>query len=247
MRICSLGSGSSGNAYILESQNTTLLIDCGFAYKTLKKRLVERFISPAEIDAVFITHEHTDHVSGLPRFLKEHKTTCYMSSGTARQLGHPDSWQCLNAGEVVNINDIAITPIAVPHDVAEPLQFVFECGDRRLAMFSDLGHVSEAVLAACRDVDVLMIECNYHPQMLDTSPYPESVKERIRSPYGHLSNPDACTLIRQTESARRHHIIATHLSANNNNPQHVQAALRAATTATLSIATQKDGLDWVSI
>lgn len=248
MRFCSLGSGSRGNAYVVEHGGTTILVDCGFSYRSLKKRLAARFISPSEINAVFVSHEHNDHVLGLRTFISEHRTPCYMSAGTARALAFDLDWRCLTAGEAVVVDDLLVRPVPVPHDVAEPMQFVMESGARRLAMFTDVGHMSSAVVDACAAADALVIECNYDDDLLSAGDYPERVKERIAGDYGHLSNAAAATLVAVTKNGRRRNIVAAHLSHDNNTGERAKAALTAADPASaIFVATQDDGCGWIDV
>lgn len=247
MRFCSIGSGSRGNAHIIEKGETTLLIECGFPPRTLQKRLSGRYLSPAEISAVLISHEHRDHVAGLS-LMQRYQLACYMTAGTARQLAYPDNWQCLQPGEPLIINELTVTPLPVPHDVSEPVQFIIEDGVRKMVILTDLGHVTRGVQRACADADALLVECNYDEEMLMNGPYPESVKARIAGDYGHLSNRDAAALVRATKNGRRRHIIGAHLSEHNNSEALVRQALQAADeTAMVTIAGQHDGTDWLQL
>ena len=248
MRFCSLGSGSRGNAHIVEHGGATILLDCGFSYKTLKKRLAARFISPSEINAVFISHEHNDHTVGLKTFAKLHDVTCYMSAGTARALNFSGDWHCLTAGEAVAVDEIQVRPVPVPHDVSEPIQFVVDNGVRNLAVFTDLGHVSRAIHAACAVADMLVIECNYDEEGLRICTYPEQVKRRIAGDYGHLSNAAAAAVVAASSNGARRHIVAAHISRDSNTPELVQAALKKADPGgTIHVATQDEGTGWISV
>lgn len=249
MRFCSLGSGSRGNAHIVEHGETTVLIDCGFGLRTLRQRLAARHLSPGEINAVFISHEHGDHVRGLHALLTQYNIICYMSRGTAQALGYPDGWQRLTHQEAVTVGDLSITPVSVPHDVAEPLQFVVESGARRLALFTDLGHVSSPVYDASLGADMLVIECNHDLMRLQQSPYPLSLKRRISGDYGHLSNAAAAGLVADTVAGGcRRTLVAAHISEENNTHDLAVSALRAADpSAGIVTVSQKDGTDWLSV
>lgn len=248
MRFCSLGSGSSGNAHIVESGETTLLIDCGFSRRRLLSRLDARRISVAELDAVIISHEHGDHAAGLDALAAEAKLPVYMSAGTARALAFAAPWRRLSANQTLTIGELSVLSVPVPHDVAEPLQFVIESGARRLALFTDLGHASAAVRRACVDLDALVVECNYDEEMLSRGKYPEHIKRRIAGDFGHLSNAAAAELARETKGSRRRNIIAAHISKENNRPELAINALSAADRdALVSVATQEEGTDWLTI
>ena len=246
MRFCSLGSGSEGNAHIVEKGDTTLLIECGFSPRTLKKRLAQYYISPSALTAVFISHEHNDHVAGLA-LIKQYEIACYTSAGTARALRYPPNWRCLHPSEEVTVNELTIRPVPVPHDANEPLQFIIDDGVRRLAIFTDLGHVSRTIRELCADADALVIECNYDDQLLaGNNTYPESVKRRIAGNFGHLSNAAAAALVETTKSNKRRQLIGVHLSEQNNREALVREALAGADNdADIHVASQQDGTDWI--
>ena len=248
MRFCSLGSGSRGNAHLVEKDDTTLLVECGFPPLTLKKRLASRYVSPAEITAALISHEHSDHTAGI-KLLNQYSVPIYMSAGTARELDYPPGWRCLSPGEPLTINNLTITPLPVPHDVAEPLQFVVDDGIHQFAIFTDLGHVPPIVRRACATADVLAVECNYDEKMLREGSYPEVVKQRIAGNLGHLSNAAAAALVAVTKTdGKARHIIAAHLSDQNNTPDLARQALAAADgNATIHIADQKAGTEWIQV
>lgn len=247
MRFCSLGSGSRGNAHLVEKGETTLLIECGFPARILKKCLAERYISPREISAVLISHEHKDHIAGMP-LAEEFGIPCHMSAGTARALGYPDGWQRLSAGSAVHLGELTVLPLPVPHDAIEAMQFVIDDGSRRLAVFTDLGHVPPSVQSACQDADVLVVECNYDDDMLQQGSYPEHVKARIAGAYGHLSNQGAAQLVEKTKNGRRRHIVGAHISEHNNAPALVGRLLAAADeSAHIHIAGQQDGTGWIQL
>jgi len=219
-----------------------------FSYKTLKKRLASRFISPSEINAVFISHEHKDHIVGLKSFLKAHDVAYYMSAGTARALNFSAGWRCLNAGEAVAVDEIQVRPVPVPHDVNEPMQFVIDNGVRKLAVFTDLGHVSQVIGNECAAADALMIECNYDEALLRACAYPEYVKERIAGDYGHLSNTAAAAAVAASSNGGRRQIVAAHVSRDSNKKQLVQAALaKADPHGIVHVATQDEGTGWINV
>lgn len=247
MRFCALGSGSRGNAYLVEKADTTLLVECGFPPRTLKKRLTARYVSLGEISAAFISHEHGDHVAGLA-LLTAHNIPLHMSAGTARALGHPPNWHCLSPGQAVCIGGLTVQPFPVPHDVTEPMQFVFDDGIHRLAIVTDLGYVPAALRRACAEADALVVECNYDAERLRNGNYPPHIKERIAGEYGHLSNAAAAALVAQTKGGRRRKVIAAHLSERNNTEELVREALTAADdTAVLHIASQSAGTEWIQV
>lgn len=246
MRFCCLGSGSRGNAYAVESDSATILIDCGFSLPSLTKRMGRRFLSLHEIDAVLVSHEHGDHIAGLG---KMRGPDVYMTSGTATELKMPDA--CLiRAGASFSIRDVRIMPVTVPHDAREPVQFVIsDGGNRAIGIFTDLGHVTPAVLDAAQDLDALVVECNYSNQLLqDNRRYPERVKQRIASDYGHLENEDAARFVERSISPRLRAVVAAHLSEENNTPHLARLALeRVAPPNIIAVADQEAGTDWIAI
>ena len=248
MRFCSLGSGSRGNAYLVEKADTTLLVECGFPPKTLKKRLAARYVAVEEISAALISHEHGDHVAGI-KFLEQHSIPVYTSAGTARALGQLPNWHCVSAGEAFSLGGLTVEPFPIPHDVTEPMQFIIDDGTRRLAIVTDLGYVPPAVRRACAEVDALVVECNYDEEMLRNNPnYPQQIKDRISGDYGHLSNAAAAELVAQTKGGKRRQIIAAHLSEKNNTPELARQAIAAADGgAAIHIAGQSAGTDWIQI
>ena len=248
MRFCCLGSGSRGNAFVVEHGGTTILIDCGFSGTGLARRLARRFLDASEINAVLVTHEHRDHVSGLSKLLATGKTQAHMTAGTARALGMERGCRHIESGCPFVVGDFHVSPITVPHDASEPVQFVFDDGARRLGIFTDLGHVTPAVRQACNGLQALVVECNYSPQLLAANRrYPAHVKERIAGGYGHLENEAAAGLASRTGGGLQH-IVAAHLSADNNTPALAHQSLAGACPSSkITVATQNDGSEWITI
>lgn len=244
MRFCCLGSGSRGNAFVVEHGATTLLVDCGFSASRLQRRLHEHFVNIAEINAVLIGHEHGDHTAGLAS-LAAANIPAYMTSGTARALKFRGA-HIIRSGESFDIGDLHIAPITVPHDAAEPVHFVI---NERLGIFTDMGHITPVVRDACRELDTLIIECNYAAELLAANTrYPEQVKKRIAGKYGHLENTTAAALVADVDSARLRNVVATHLSAENNTESRVREALsRACNASKITIADQQNGCEWMSV
>lgn len=247
MRFCFLGSGSRGNSYIVEHANTKVLVDCGFSRRDMHRRLARLFLSPTEINAVLITHEHSDHTRGLKQFMPE--IAVYMTHGTATKLKWAARYNTIRAEESFFVGRLQITPVAVPHDAAEPVQFVFADGVRKLAVFTDLGHITPTVRRWCADVDALAVECNYCPQMLADNPhYPPKLKSRIAGQLGHLENAQAAALISELKSPKLRYVIAAHLSEKNNTSFLAHKALSiACDTIKISIAEQQTGTAWLSL
>ncbi|MGI9296921.1 MAG: MBL fold metallo-hydrolase [Gammaproteobacteria bacterium] len=244
MRFCCLGSGSRGNAFVVEYGATTLLVDCGFKPSDLRRRLARHFIALSEIDAVLIGHEHGDHTAGLES-LAAAGIAAYMTSGTARALNFRGA-RTVRSGDPLHIGDLHIAPVTVPHDAGEPVQFVF---GGRLGIFTDLGHITPAVRNACRGLRAMIIECNYAADMLAANNrYPARLKKRIAGKYGHLENDAAAELVARVDSARLRYVVAAHLSEHNNAEARVRKTLsRACDSQKITVADQKNGSEWIAV
>jgi len=257
LRACSLGSGSSGNALVVEAREgarvTRVLVDDGFNLKQLARRLERAGLSLHDIDAVLVTHEHSDHVGGVVRFARKAGVPVYCSEGTARAVGLGGSgveWRELVSGVRQEIGALVVDPFEVPHDAAEPLQFVFGDGGRWLGLLTDAGGPTEVIASALRRVDALVLECNHDETMLRTGPYPPFLKVRIAGDRGHLSNAQAAALLRELDCHRLGWVAAAHLSARNNTAALACEALATALgchAADVCVADQESGLDWRTV
>jgi len=256
IRFAMLGSGSKGNATLIEHAGTRLLVDCGFNLKETEARLLRLGVEPGSLAGILVTHEHSDHLSGVGRLARRHRVPVYMTYGTHRAWQDPEvpSLVRFSPHQQFSIGSLAIEPYPVPHDAAEPCQYVIAAGEgaqrRRVGILSDAGHISahmRSVLAAC---DALMLECNHDPELLRVGPYPPSLKLRVASDRGHLSNGQAAALLAGYQTARLQHLVLTHLSETNNRPELALAAVREALGgdhAGLRCAHQEQGLDWAEV
>jgi phosphoribosyl 1,2-cyclic phosphodiesterase len=254
LRACSLGSGSSGNALVVEARDgstaTRVLVDNGFNLKQLARRLERAGLSLHDIDAVLVTHEHSDHVGGVARYACKAGIPVYCSEGTARAsrlLDRGVQWRELVSGVRQDIGALVVDPYEVPHDAAEPLQFVFGDGQRRLGLLTDAGEPTARIVAALHRVDAMVLECNHDEAMLRSGPYAAFLKTRIAGARGHLSNAQAATLLRQMDCARLQWVAAAHLSAQNNTKELASeaiAAVRGCGPGDVAVADQEEGLDW---
>jgi len=232
LRFRSLGSGSTGNATLVEASSggrvTRLLIDCGFALRHLEARLARVGLEPAQIDAVFITHEHGDHIGCAHLLSRRHGTAVWMSEGTWLATGAADFEGRLflaRDGEPIEIGDMRLSPFTVPHDAREPLQLRCSDGARHLGVLTDLGHATPHVLAQLSGLDALLLEFNHDAEMLARSAYPPFLKQRVGGRYGHLSNSDAAAIAQALRHGGLRHLVAAHLSEQNNRPEIVRAAM----------------------
>jgi phosphoribosyl 1,2-cyclic phosphodiesterase len=251
LRFCSLGSGSAGNALVVEAsdgaQVTRVLLDNGFNGRELQRRLARAGLGIDDLDAIVLTHEHSDHVGGVRTLLGRCPLPVFCSAGTARAaalLGAPEE---IVAGEIVAIGALWLMPFAVAHDAAEPLQYVFGDGERRLGVLTDVGEPGPDVFNALAGVDALLLECNHDVDMLRGGSYPGFLKARILGERGHLSNAQAAALLQQLDRSRLGLVAAAHLSRSNNRPSLAQAALAAVLGCAdeeVLVADQDQGLPW---
>jgi phosphoribosyl 1,2-cyclic phosphodiesterase len=251
MRFASLGSGSQGNALIVEVRATRILVDCGFGLSDATRRLGRLGISPDAVCAIVVTHEHADHIGGVARFARKHRIPVWITSGTLRgleDLFDPDVEVCPIQGYAAfSVGDIRVDPFPVPHDAREPAQFVFGDGARRLGVLTDVGHVTAHIRQCLQHCDAVVLECNHDPQMLRNGDYPEPLKARISSRLGHLDNASAAALLATLDVNRLQHVIAAHLSQTNNRPELARAALADVLGCEMqwvAIADQNTGFSW---
>lgn len=226
------------------------MLDCGFSVRETTARLARLGRAPEDIDAILVTHEHTDHASGVAAFARRHGIPVWMTAGTRASVnGDLASVGVteLSPHEPFALGDLQVIPFPVPHDAREPAQFVFSDGNVRLGYLTDLGsstvHV-EKTLSGCQ---ALVLECNHDRDMLKNGGYPPSLKTRIAGSHGHLSNDQAADLLGRLGFGWLRHIVAAHLSEQNNRPDLACAALARALDCTpdwVQVADQDEGLDW---
>jgi phosphoribosyl 1,2-cyclic phosphodiesterase len=251
MRIASLGSGSKGNATLVQHGATTLLVDNGFSLRKFCQRL-ERFeIDPGAIDAVLLTHEHGDHSGGVERLCATHSIPLWTAVGTARAaLSAQFEYHRLIAGHRVTIGEIEVLPVTVPHDSNEPLQFIFHQIDngKRLGILTDTGHITRHIVDAFSCLDALLLEFNYDVQMLERGPYPVRLKQRVGGSHGHLSNEQSMDLLRRIDTSNLNCLIAAHISEKNNTVDIVDRLIRQLDAVPAPVvADQETGFDWIAI
>lgn len=257
MRFCSLGSGSSGNATVVEAGHgaaaTRVLIDCGFSLRELEFRLQRAGLEVAQLSAVFVTHEHADHVGCCVSLARRHGVPLWMSRGTWRALDIadvPEQLRFARDGETIDIGALQLLPYTVPHDALEPLQLCCTDGATRLGMLTDAGSTTPHLQQSLQDCHALLLECNHDRALLAASHYPASLKQRIGGRLGHLANDVAAQILAEVHSHRLQHLVAAHLSEVNNRPVMARAALSAAVGAAASeviVADPRTGFDWLTI
>ena len=250
LRFTSLGSGSSGNGLVVENGGTRVMMDCGFAVSETKARLERAGLSPCDLAGVLVTHEHDDHLGGVARFAKRYAIPVYLTRGTAQWLP-PDFpavlVHCIDTHAPFAVYALAVDPIPVPHDAREPVQYAFSDGDARLGVVTDLGCITQHVVEKLSRCTALMIECNHDRDMLMDGPYPPGLKMRVAGRFGHLDNAGARHLVECLDRSRLRHLIAAHLSKQNNRPELAVKALAEGAgceESWVGVATQEDGFAW---
>ena len=252
MQFASLGSGSRGNATIIQSASATILVDCGFSLKETEQRLERIGLEAAQIDAIFVTHEHGDHIKGVGAFARRHKTPVWMTHGTNRSsdVGTIPNSRELTIGKSVAIGDLEILPYSVPHDATEPCQFLFSTSEFRLGLLTDAGMITPHIIDVLSGTDALLLEANHDTDMLADGEYPEYLKRRVASNYGHLNNHQAADLLKRMDTSRLEKVVVLHISDKNNDPGLVKQVLSDAIEWDMDdihVAHQSDGLDWMTI
>jgi len=250
VRFCSLGSGSTGNAWLIESAGTRVLIDCGLGPDRLSTRLVRAGVDPEQVDAILVTHEHDDHVGGACAFARRHSTPVYATYGTIQGAGKAlrgiSSLHEIAPSGRFSIGELGVLPVAVPHDAREPVQFVVGDGVSNIGVVTDLGSITTHVTESFRGLDALVLEANHDAALLQQGPYPQFLKDRVGGRYGHLSNEVAARLLTAIAGERLQHVVAAHLSLKNNTPALARRAFASAlgcAEAWIAVA-DADGLDW---
>ena len=252
IRFASLGSGSKGNATLIEIGKTRILLDCGFSVKETEKRLQRLGLDASSLSAVVVTHEHGDHINGVGRLSRKHDLPVWLTHGT--YLGAKDSdfsqKYFIEPDTAFEIGDIHLQPFRVPHDAREPCQFIFSDGSFRLGVLSDLGHATPHVLNHLSSLDALMLECNYDYDMLMQGSYPYSLKQRVAGGLGHLDNRQSEAILQKIDLSKMQHLLGGHVSEKNNSQSHALEALyRGADCESewVSMACQDAGFSWREI
>jgi phosphoribosyl 1,2-cyclic phosphodiesterase len=214
---------------LLETERTCLLVDAGLGRKETFRRLAALGVTPNRLDAILISHEHTDHTSGLPQLLGHWRATAYLTEATHREVVRLlpagvakkiDRVEHIRPGERFTIGDIEISPFSIPHDAADPVAYAFRTNGTKLAIVTDLGYLPELVKHHLRECDCLVLESNHDLEMLKVGPYPWYVKQRVMSRTGHLSNHIVSEFLADPEGfdARARFLVLAHVSETNNNP-----------------------------
>lgn len=231
MKLWMLGSGSRGNAIVIECDGSRILIDCGYGTRTLAGRLKTIGVRPESIDACLVTHEHNDHVKGAAAAAKRWGWPIFATAGTARAPSlATTSVKRIRPGATIEFPSMSVTPTATPHDATQSVGFVVTSRSTgaRAGLFYDIGHVSRAIADACRSLDILVLESNHDDLMLENGPYPIWLQRRIASSIGHLSNTDSGTFARSVVTRELNHLVLAHLSEKCNTPRLALTSMRGA-------------------
>jgi phosphoribosyl 1,2-cyclic phosphodiesterase len=253
MRFASLGSGSRGNALLVEAGGTRVLLDCGFGLGETIARLQRLGTAAEDLDAIVVTHEHDDHIGGVARLALRLGIPVYITAGTRAAMGsrfEDVDCRCFDPHAAFRLGALTIDPFPVPHDAREPAQIVFDDGAHRLGVLTDVGTPTPHIRTMLSGCSALVLECNYDAAMLREGPYPPSLKARIGSRFGHMRNEDAAELLAGLDRSRLRHVVGAHLSETNNHPDLVQAILGSALgdcAAAVTIAHQDLGFDWIAL
>ena len=253
MKFCSLGSGSSGNSYVINNNKTTILVDCGFSILELESRMLQKQINPLEISAIFLTHEHDDHSKGVFSFAEKFNKPIYLTYGTLKMCqkkikkSYKIIFNLFYPLDIINFDDLKIYAIPVPHDAREPVQFKFESEKTSLAIISDLGFGNKKLVNSIQHINALILESNHDENLLYQSRYPKNLKDRIRGNYGHLSNEESLEILKKINLHNLKWLGAAHLSKENNSPGLVKAAWKKVFKDKINIIDPDFGIPWVNI
>ncbi|MEJ2455173.1 MAG: MBL fold metallo-hydrolase [Candidatus Thiodiazotropha sp.] len=253
LRFASLGSGSRGNALLLETPQLRVLIDCGFPAREVESRLEHLGVDPQSLHAILVTHEHGDHIRGVGAMARRYRLPVWLTAGTFRasRMGEIADLQRIDCHSGwFSLGDLDVLPFPVPHDAREPCQFLFQYGGRRLGLLTDAGHITPHIRQNLDACDALVLEFNHDTEMLANGPYPPSLRARVGGRHGHLSNAQSIELLRQLPLDRINCLLASHLSQKNNHPHRIEEALEAALPGLmdrLHFATQDAVSQWFQI
>jgi phosphoribosyl 1,2-cyclic phosphodiesterase len=254
VRFALLGSGSEGNALIVEAGATRLMLDCGFGPREAVARLERLGLEAAQLTGIVVTHEHSDHADGVFPLARRFGLPVWMSWGTFSAI----RWAEPDAGRDVEVRlvdpdssfaagDLEVRPLTVPHDAREPVQYVFSDGARRIGVLTDTGSSTAHIESTLSGCDALVLECNHDVDMLMGGEYPASLKARIAGRWGHLDNAVSAAILAALDRSRLKHVVAAHLSRKNNTPELARAALAPVLGCApdwIAVASQDQGLAW---
>jgi len=252
MRFALLGSGSKGNATVITHATDCILLDCGFSCQETVRRLDRLGLVAEQIDAILVTHEHGDHVRGVSVLARKYDIPVWMTAGTraACKLEPTVRVMEFNPHLPFKLGALHVQPVPVPHDAREPTQFVVTNGQQRLGILTDTGSTTPHIVDALSGLDALILEWNHDQHMLANSSYPESLKRRVSSDYGHLANHQSLTLLQTLDTRQLRFLIAAHISEKNNSTALINQLLTefdAPPDCQMLMADQQTGLEWCEL
>lgn len=230
LNVITLGSGSAGNCALVESARCRVLVDAGLSARQIVLRLAEAGVDPSQLDGILITHEHCDHAKGLEVLLKKFDIPIYTNSLTAEALGENirKRARIFQTGSEFSLNDLVVQTFSIPHDAVDPTGFILHAGSASLGICTDLGFATKLVMERLRSANTILIETNHDEKMLQENPYrPWSLKQRIMSRHGHLSNTAAATVLEQLVGNGLRRAILAHLSRDCNTPEIASNTVRS--------------------
>lgn len=226
LRLQILASGSKGNAALIWTDNTCIMVDAGLSAKAMTERMRFSPVSPSDIQAILVSHEHLDHVRGIGVLSRKYGIPVYLSGRTLtalpKSLGDMKNYRLFRRGRAFSVGDISVQSFSVSHDAEEPVGFVFSSNGKKVALCTDLGVVTELVRLHLQRCNVVVVEANHEVELLMNGPYPWELKQRIRSRIGHLSNEESISLCREIYHCELHVVCFAHLSEVNNSPEQVK-------------------------
>ncbi len=244
LAVCTLASGSKGNSTYVSDGETSILIDAGLSGAEIKRRLLSRNLDPEHLDAIIVSHEHSDHIQGVGVLSRRYKLPVYINSKTFSAcpgLGSLHEVRAFECGQSFRISNLALHPFSISHDAEEPAGFTIGRNGTTIAIATDLGIATVMVKEHLKGCALLVLEANHDPQMLEAGPYPWPLKQRIRGRSGHLSNTSSKILLQELQHDNLQHVILAHLSETNNTPQMAYTEVSKGLTrcdACLSVADQ---------
>lgn len=248
LSVCVLASGSRGNATYLSDGQTAILIDAGLSGKEIQRRMAARGLDPHRLDAILVSHEHSDHIQGVGVLARRFGLSVYISKAThlasQRALGKLPGTCSFTCGRAFSIGSLAVHPFTTSHDAEDPAGFTISCSGAKVGLATDLGIITAVVQEHLKACDILILEANHDARMLIDGPYPWPLKQRIRGRSGHLSNDDAAALLQILRHDRLAHVILAHLSEENNTPEIAMQTVKAVLNgvrAKLHVASQAAG------
>jgi phosphoribosyl 1,2-cyclic phosphodiesterase len=229
-KICALASGSKGNSIYVSNGETAILIDAGLSGAEIERRFRSRDINPESLDAIVVSHEHTDHIQGVGVLSRRFGIPVHISESTMRaartQLGSLHEARYFSRGSAFSIGNLSVHPFSISHDAADPVGFTIQDGSQKVGIATDLGIVTELVCHHLKGCKLLVLEANHDLRMLEEGPYPWEVKQRIRSRMGHLSNEASRHLLSKVSHSDLQHVIVAHVSETNNVPERALSVVR---------------------